>query len=160
MILKFLQHLAGLKNCFQTAVSLKGTLPVIPTTSGLCTARRTDLVRCADLQRQAIAAVILCDHFRFVAVTSSSMHTDRIGFRAAMSFLCCLARSSTAHLSIILLETAFLFFKRRRGKRLLPVAPDQYSRQRTSKPVLFAKKRAVSYDYLSASGTGTVCSTE
>lgn len=140
IFLESLWHVAGLKGFLSTAISLEGKLLVSPTAFGLLATNKTDLVRCAESQGLAIVAAILCDHFLFVAAIGTGTHAGRISFSAAMSLMCCLAKTVIAQLSFTLLKTAAVLLELRRRKKLLSMATEQYSKLETSKPVLSADR--------------------
>lgn len=68
-------------------------LLVILTAFGLFTINKSDLVRFAESQKEAIAAAILYDQFPFVAGTGRDTNAEGIDFSAAISLLYCLEKS-------------------------------------------------------------------
>lgn len=107
---------------------------------GLSATDKTELVRCAESERQAIVAAKVYDRLLLVLGRGMNKNAKGTDFTAVMSFLCCLEHSFSAQLSFTLLNTATLLLKLHRRKRLLSMAPEHYFQQATCKPVLTADR--------------------
>lgn len=110
---------------------------------GLPAASKTDPFRCAESRKQSIVAATCAMASRqllFVADTDTGTHADTICLSTVISLLSCLPQIDIAQLSFTVLKKAVFLFSRRRGRRLLLTASENYPRPLVSKAVLFAHR--------------------